>query len=145
MFGNGDVPVFGGSLNFFATLTDGRRFSVVILPDEQFDDSRAARDFSQHRGRPITPAIVQSYLPDYGRITWRPALPTFFGRTEVWGTNGRYRVGLRAGGEGPDAAIPGEMQGWLAARVYGLVASIEKSPVADPGRTALGDGANVRG
>lgn len=119
MFGNGDVSAFGGSLNFFAFLTDGRRFTVVILPDEQSDGASAARDFYQHHGRPITPTIVRSYLPNYDAIAWRPAPPTFFGRTEERGTNGMYRVGLLAGGEGPDTPTTGEMRGWLAASVYG--------------------------
>jgi hypothetical protein len=120
MFGNGDVPVFGGSLAFFASLSDGKRFGVVISTDDQYEGTAVAADFSQHRGRPITPAVVRSYLPDYAGITWRPAQPTFFGRTEERGTNGRFRVGLLAGGEGPGAATPDEMRGWLAACVYGL-------------------------
>jgi hypothetical protein len=120
MFGKGDVSAFGGSLNFFAFLPDGRRFAVVILPDEQQEGACIARDFSQHDGRSITPTIVRSYLPDYAGIAWRHAPPTFFGRTEERGTNGRYRVGLLAGGEGPDAATTDEMRGWLAASVYGL-------------------------
>jgi hypothetical protein len=120
MFGNGDVSAFGGSLSFFASLPDGRRFGVVILPDEQQEGRRAARDFPQHHGRPITLNIVRSYLPDYAGIAWRPASPTFFGRTEERGTNGSYCVGLLAGGEGPDAATTDEMRSWLAASVYGL-------------------------
>ncbi len=121
MFGDGDVSVFGGSLNFFAFLPDGRRFTVVILPDEQDEVSCAASQFLQHQGLPITAAVVRSYLPDYAGIIWRPAPPTFFGRTEERGTNGRFRVGLLAGGEGPAAAKPREMREWLAANVYGVV------------------------
>jgi hypothetical protein len=120
MFGNGDVPVFGGSLTFFAFLADGRRFGVVILPDDKQEGSSAAPAFLQHKGRPITAEVVRSYLPDYAAISWRPASPTFFGRTEERGSNGRFRVGLLAGGEGPTAATPDEMRGWLAINVYGL-------------------------
>ncbi len=121
MFGTGDVSVFGGSLTFFASLSDGRRFAIVILPWDQQEGPLAAGEFARHHGQPITPAIVRSYLPDYRAITWRPASPTFFGRTEDRGTNGKFRVGLLSGGEGPHAATPAEMRGWLAANVYGLV------------------------
>ena len=82
MFGNGDVPVFGGSLTFSAGLPDGRRFRIVILPDEQHEGSSAAPGFVRHQGLPITPAVVWEYLPDYARIAWRQGQPTFFGRTE---------------------------------------------------------------
>jgi hypothetical protein len=119
MFGNGDVPIFGGSLNFFADLPDGRRFGVVIVPDEQHEDPLAKRAFAKHHGQPITPAVVRSYLPDYAGISWRLASPTFFGRTEEWGTNGKFRVGLKAGGEGPGAVTLDEMRNWFAANVYG--------------------------
>jgi hypothetical protein len=121
MFGNGDVSAFGGSLSFVAALPDGRRFGVVIVPDEQYEGHSAAPAFRQHHGLPITPVVVRKYLPDYAGITWRAAEPTYFGRTEERGTNGKFRVGLLAGREGPDAATPAEMRGWLAANVYGLV------------------------
>jgi hypothetical protein len=121
MFGNGDVSVFGRSLTFFAALSDGRRFGIVIAPDEQHEGPSAANGFVQHHGVPITAAVVRKYLPEYAGITWRAAQPTFFGRTEERGTNGKYRVGLLAGSEGPDAATPDEMRGWLAANVYGIV------------------------
>jgi hypothetical protein len=119
-FGTGEVSAFGGSLSFVAALPDGRRFGVVISPDEQQEGPSAANGFGEHHGHPITPALVRKYLPVYAAITWRAAQPTFFGRTEERGTNGKFRVGLLAGGEGPDAATPAEMQGWFAAKVYGL-------------------------
>jgi hypothetical protein len=121
MFGNGEVSAFGGSLSFVAALPDGRHFGVVIVPDEQYEGRSAAPEFGQHQGMPITPVVVRKYLPDYEGISWRPAQPTYFGRTEERGTNGRFRVGLLAGREGPDAATPKEMRGWLAANVYGHV------------------------
>lgn len=120
MFGNGEASVFDGSLNFYVFLTDGRRFGVVIFPDERPEEPCAAPGFFRYHGQPITPAVVRSYLPDYAEITWRCAPPTFFGRTEERGTNGRYRIGLLAGKEGPDAATPDEMRNWLAVNVYGL-------------------------
>jgi hypothetical protein len=118
MFGNGDVPVFGGSLNFFASLPDGRRFGVVILPDERESEPAPATAFTQYRNQPITAAIVRSYFPSYAEISWRPAPPTFFGRTEVRGSNGRFRVGLLAGGEGPNAATCDEMRTWFVTNVF---------------------------
>jgi hypothetical protein len=121
MFGNGDVSAFGGSLSFVASLPDGRHFGVVIVADEQYEGHSPGPDFGQHHGLPITPLVVRKYLPDYAGITWRPAPPTYFGRTEERGTNGKFRVGLLAGKEGPDAATPEEMRDWLAANVYGLV------------------------
>ncbi len=144
MFGNGDVSVFGGSLSFFASLPDGRRFAVVILPDEQPEGPRAARDFSQHQARPITPAVVRSYLPDYAGITWRAAPPTYFGRTEERGTNGRFRVGLLAGrGAGRGHA---RRDAPVARRRHLRGGAVDREAAgADPGGRALGGGANVPG
>lgn len=121
MFGNGEASVYGGSLSFMAFLDDGRRLGIAIRPDEGHEGGFAEPNFLEHHGKPITAEIVKAYLPDLAQIAWKEKAQTLFGRANLSGTNGKYRITIATGTKGAgELDVPvAEIRAWLAAKVYG--------------------------